>query len=201
MSRVATSPGRPLQRPATRGAGRPGREPGLIRLAGAAAFTHRRSLLLALVVGGGFGVVAWNALLSQTGRHPAPMFGPKPAEIVRRTEAAAPPLPVARPKPAVAAPAADTPTRTGSTSADSIGDLIRAADAPAAKPEPVRAVAAAQRALSKLGYGTLKPDGMLGQGTRAALERFERDRSLPVTGALGPRTAKALGSQSGIAIE
>ena len=49
-------------------------------------------------------------------------------------------------------------------------------------------MAAAQRALTKLGYGTLKSDGAIGPGTRQAIEKFERDRRLPVTGDLNSRT-------------
>ena len=73
-----------------------------------------------------------------------------------------------------------------------------AARAPA---EPHRPVAAAQRALAKLGYGPLKADGVLGEGTRQAIERFERDRRLAVTRDLAPRTLKELSAQSGVAIE
>ena len=45
-------------------------------------------------------------------------------------------------------------------------------------------------AASKLGYGPLKSDGVFGHGTRQAIEHFERDRRLPVTGELDPRTVR-----------
>jgi peptidoglycan hydrolase-like protein with peptidoglycan-binding domain len=39
-----------------------------------------------------------------------------------------------------------------------------------------------QEALAKAAYGPLLADGLLGQQTRVAIERFQRDRDLPVTG-------------------
>jgi hypothetical protein len=92
----------------------------------------------------------------------------------------------------------------GKPSRDAIGELIRAGE-PGLRPianvgDPGR-VAAAQRALIKLGYGPLKPDGVMGLGTRQALERFEKDRRLPVTGELAARTVRDLAAQSGIAVE
>nr|WP_255616509.1 peptidoglycan-binding domain-containing protein [Microvirga puerhi] len=54
-----------------------------------------------------------------------------------------------------------------------------------------------QRALAKLGYN-VKPDGLMGSETRQALERFERDRHLPVTGEFGGRTLRELTSLAGL---
>jgi len=165
-----------------------------------------------LAVAAAASAVALNALTFQTRRHPAPLFTPKtgaaaPAPI------AAPPLPPARPV-APPAPAAVAPlpqpalTKPLASPRDPIGDMIRAGDGasgaarPAeAKADQQRPVAAAQRALTKLGYGPLKADGVMGEGTRQALERFERDRRLAVTRDLSPRTARELSAQAGIAIE
>ena len=58
----------------------------------------------------------------------------------------------------------------------------------------------AQKALSKLGYGPIVVDGILGAATRQAIEKFEREKNLPVTGALQDRTARKLAALSGIAI-
>ena len=94
---------------------------------------------------------------------------------------------------------------------DPIADIIRSADttgsAPAAtrpteaRGEPQRIVAAAQRALVKLGYGPIKVDGVFGYETSQAIERFERDRRLATTGELGPRTVRDLTAASGIRVE
>jgi peptidoglycan hydrolase-like protein with peptidoglycan-binding domain len=47
----------------------------------------------------------------------------------------------------------------------------------------------------------LKIDGLAGQETRLAIERFEREQKIPVTGELGPRTLRELSARSGMAIE
>ena len=96
----------------------------------------------------------------------------------------------------VATPSRPPPAR------DPIGDLIRAGETgSAAAKDSLAKVIAAQRALTKLGYGPIKNDGVIGPGTRQAIERFERDRKLAVTGELSPRTARALAAQSGIALD
>jgi peptidoglycan hydrolase-like protein with peptidoglycan-binding domain len=41
----------------------------------------------------------------------------------------------------------------------------------------------------------------MGPGTRQAIERFERDRRLPVTGEFTPRTVRELTAASGISVE
>ncbi|MDP4021765.1 peptidoglycan-binding protein [Methylobacterium sp. NEAU 140] len=162
------------------------------------------------------GLVCVNALGYQTGRHPAPILPKVPAkEIAAREpgkEAAARAAPS---EPVRVIPQAEAAPKPAAR--DAIGDLIRSEETTAsvtprqpAKP-PVReaakpdsksaakpdaagseaSVLRAQRALAKLGYA-VKADGALGPGTRAALERFERDRKLPVTGEASGRTLRAL---------
>lgn len=149
------------------------------------------------------GAVALNAL-SQPTRHPAPLFGRVSARIEspRRPDPA--PLPVPRPEPAqlaAAAAAPETPLRGG---ADPIGALIRG-EPP--KPLEIKAdssrVQLVQKALTRLGYGPLKADGQMGATTRGAIEQFERDQKLPVsgTGGVGTRTVRQLAAMSGTPIE
>jgi len=60
-------------------------------------------------------------------------------------------------------------------------------------PDPKKAVAAtAQKALSKLGYGKLTADGVVGPGTRRAIEAFQRDKGLTVTSEFDASTLKKL---------
>lgn len=59
-------------------------------------------------------------------------------------------------------------------------------------PKPDPTVIRVQRALAKLGYGPLKDDGLMGPGTKAAIEKFERDRKLPVKGEAAGPTLRAL---------
>ena len=47
---------------------------------------------------------------------------------------------------------------------------------------PSKQVLAIQRALADFGYGQIKPTGVYDPDTKAAIEKFERDRRLPVTG-------------------
>ena len=193
----------------------PRRHSGSAAAAGArrllAAALQRPGLLLGgLTIASAATAIVVNALGFQSARHPAPIFtkAERATTPARTTEppAVLPPVPPTRPF-SVNSTAAlqQTPARVGSR--DPIADIIRGSDLAGnaslagRAPEPQRQVAAAQRALLKLGYGPLKTDGILGQGTRQAIERFERDRRLTPTGELGPRTARELSAQSGIRME
>jgi hypothetical protein len=80
---------------------------------------------------------------------------------------------------APARPPAPIPTATRN---DPVGDLIISS----------RRVAAVQRALTEYGYGQLKPTGTAGSDTQAAIQKFERDRKLPVTGQVSDRLTREL---------
>jgi len=100
---------------------------------------------------------------------------------------------------------------------DPIGDLIStpkppaeipvvaAPTQPAAAPQVASAgsnrLMAVQRALTDFGYGQIKPTGAMGPETQAAIERFERDRKLPVTGKLSDQMLRELAAVTGRAIE
>jgi hypothetical protein len=179
-----------------------------------------------LILAGASAAITVNALGLQTGRHPAPLFSTgrlafeHPLPPAR--PAAAPP-PAASVLPAAAAvptpPARTTFAQSSSADAinlsraasadgpkparDAIGDLIRASEpaSQAAATGDAARVARAQAALTKLGYGALKPDGVMGAGTRQAIERFEKDRKLPATGDLGARTMRELAVQSRLPLD
>ena len=164
---------------------------------------RRRPALVAGVLAtlGCSGAVAYNAL-TQPGRHPAPLFGRSvPAvEPPRRAELAVAPLPVPRPDPVTTA---STPTiePPAVRPADPIGSLIRTGETKPAERSETNRVVAAQKALTRLGYGPLKADGQVGATTRGAIEQFERDQKLPPTGTLAPRTTRQLASMAGMPIE
>jgi hypothetical protein len=61
-------------------------------------------------------------------------------------------------------------------------------------------VMSAQRALQKLG-APVKPDGDYGAATRKAVEAFQRDNHLPVTGELNGKTRRALAARSGLPVD
>jgi peptidoglycan hydrolase-like protein with peptidoglycan-binding domain len=76
------------------------------------------------------------------------------------------------------------------------------APAPAASPAPAAArVVAVQRALAEFGYGQIKTTGVFDPATKAAVEKFERERRLPVTGKLSDRLMKELASVTGRPLE
>ena len=62
-------------------------------------------------------------------------------------------------------------------------------------------VLAVQRALAEFGYGQIKPTGVVDADTRAAIERFERERRLPITGQVSDRVARELASITGRPLE
>ena len=74
-----------------------------------------------------------------------------------------------------------------------------AAGAPAPATDPAPRIVAAQKALMKLGY-VVKADGIMGAGTRKAIEIFEQSRKLPVTGDLSARVMRELSALSGVAV-
>jgi hypothetical protein len=64
-----------------------------------------------------------------------------------------------------------------------------------------RRVAAVQRALTEYGYGQLKPTGTVGSDTQAAIQKFERERKMPVTGQVSDRLVRELAAMIGRPID
>ena len=64
-----------------------------------------------------------------------------------------------------------------------------------------RRVAAIQCALTEYGYGQLKPTGTVGADTQAAIQKFERERKMPVTGQVSERLVHELVAVIGHPIE
>jgi peptidoglycan hydrolase-like protein with peptidoglycan-binding domain len=62
---------------------------------------------------------------------------------------------------------------------------------------PSRQLVAIQRALSDFGYGPLKATGIYDTDTRAAIERFERDRKIPITGQVSERLTREIVATTG----
>ena len=167
-----------------------------------------------------------NALFLQAGRHPAPMFG---SATALPTVAMLPANHLPKPRP-LEADASQPESRTAADArvadprlADPLGGLMKATSAaPTVQtniPRPPmaipvshvdgtagsgagsRRVAAVQRALTEYGYGQLKPDGVAGSDTQAAIQKFERARKLPVTGQVSDRLMRELAAMIGHPIE
>ena len=88
-------------------------------------------------------------------------------------------------------PASASATTTASAAPpprnDAIGDMLSSS----------RRVLGLQRALAQYGYGQIKPTGIVDADTRAAIEKFERERKLPVTGQPSERVARELAGLTG----
>jgi peptidoglycan hydrolase-like protein with peptidoglycan-binding domain len=88
---------------------------------------------------------------------------------------------------------------TGQPSPRLLGALRKSLPAPAA-PAPVstQKVMNVQGVLQKLGYGPIEADGVFGEGTRAAIRRFEATRGLPQRGEITPALLRELSKVSGL---
>jgi Putative peptidoglycan binding domain len=64
-----------------------------------------------------------------------------------------------------------------------------------------RRVAAVQRTLTEYGYGQLKATGTMGPDTQVAIQKFERERKLPVTGNVSDRLVRELSTMIGHQID
>lgn len=90
---------------------------------------------------------------------------------------------VAKPVAATAAPAPPT--------TDPIAKLIA----------PSKRIVSIQRALADFGYGQIKATGVYDPETRSAIEKFERDHRLPVTGQISDRFVRELAAMTGRPLE
>jgi hypothetical protein len=172
-----------------------------------------------------------NALFLQSGHHPSPMFGSvavMPAPALASASPLPRPRPLeadvmpAEPKPASEPRLASEPKPAEPRPADPLTNLVKATSAaPVASssalrpPAPIpvashaetlastgsRRVAAVQRALTEYGYGQLKPTGTVGSDTQAAIQKFERDRKIPVTGQMSDRLVRELAAMIGHPID
>jgi peptidoglycan hydrolase-like protein with peptidoglycan-binding domain len=69
------------------------------------------------------------------------------------------------------------------------------------RPQPSKRVLALQRVLAEYGYGQIKPTGLIDVETQTAIEKFERERKLPVTGQPSDRVARELAALTGRPLE
>jgi hypothetical protein len=188
-----------------------------------------KDMVAGLIAFAACSAIVANALFLQTGQHPSPMFGTavhfgasNPLPRPRPVEAD-----VAVSEPKLAEPRLAEPRLIEPRASDPLGNIIKATSgsplsstpmttAPpvanvARPPAPIpaapvqitgsRRVAAAQRALSENGYGQLRATGTIGADTQAAIQKFERERKMPVTGQMSDRLVKELTIVTGHPIE
>jgi hypothetical protein len=158
-------------------------------------------------------IIVVNAIFLQSGVHPAPFFANPAAQapanrltalspIAPNSQSPTPPRMIDM-APVRAAPAARTQAATSARRNDPIGDLIGTSTAPSstASVGSSARIIAVQRALSEFGYGQLRPSGTLDEPTSAAIQKFEADRKLPVTGRLSDRLLSELATMTGRPIQ
>jgi peptidoglycan hydrolase-like protein with peptidoglycan-binding domain len=123
------------------------------------------------------------------------LYGPKTDTAIRDFEEAAGLRPSAEPNDALLRAIAQSSVKPKPTAAparrDPIAELLA----------PNRRVIAVQRALAAYGYGQIKPTGIYDSDTRAAIERFERENKLPVTGKISDQLARNIATMTGRPLE
>ncbi len=130
-------------------------------------------------------IIVVNAVILQTGSRPAPFVAN-----------AAPPAPAA-PGTTLAPPpvhGAETPRASQTAAAprnDPIAQLINMS----------ARIMKVQRVLSDYGYGQIRLTGVLDRPTAEAIERFEREHNLPVSGAISDRLMSELAVMVGHPLE
>jgi len=87
--------------------------------------------------------------------------------------------------------AAQGQARNTAWRSDPIADLIG----------PSRRIMALQRALSDFGYGQISPSGTVDPQTNLAIERFEREHRMPVTGQVSERLVREIAVMTGRPLE
>ena len=161
-------------------------------------------------------------VMSATGSvTPSPLPRPRPVEATIKP-AEAPPSEPKLAEPRLAEPKLSEPKFVEPKSADPLGNLVKATSAlpvaPSSVPRPPtpipvssraetivgsgsRRVATVQRVLTEYGYGQLKPTGTVGSDTQAAIQKFEREHKVPVTGQMSDRLVRELSAMIGHPID
>jgi peptidoglycan hydrolase-like protein with peptidoglycan-binding domain len=78
---------------------------------------------------------------------------------------------------------------------------VTASIPPAEQPSRAARILAVQRVLDKLGYGPLRLNALSDSETRAAVERFERDRGLKPSGAVSEALVRELSAFAGTPLQ
>jgi peptidoglycan hydrolase-like protein with peptidoglycan-binding domain len=138
--------------------------------------------------------------LSRRGLYDGPVdgtVGAKTDSAIRDFETAAKLKPSSEPNEELLRAIMRAPLKTEATApkapvrSDPIAELIA----------PSQRVIAVQRALNDFGYGPVKSTGNYGAETISAIQKFERDRKLPVTGQISPRLLRELAALTGRPLE
>jgi hypothetical protein len=148
-------------------------------------------------------VIIVNAVFLQAGAPQAP-FVAAPAQPAAAADTQAKGVIQGTLKPADLAPAHTVPAQRQ----QQVASVPLPAPAPARRNDPIAdligpspRIAAVQRVLSEYGYGQVKPTGMLDNATSEAIEKFERDRKLALSGRVSDKLVSELSAMTGHPIE
>ena len=149
------------------------------------------------------GAILINAVYRQPGPHPAPIFSLKPRPVASEPAGGVVPAqPHIRPDRLVS-------TKPEAAARARVDSVPAAAPKAPARPDPIaeliagpsQRVIAVQRALNDFGYGPVKATGIHGAETVSAIQKFERDHKLPVTGQISSRLLRELAALTGRPLE
>jgi hypothetical protein len=149
-------------------------------------------------------VIIVNAVFLQAGAQPAPFLA-APAQPAVAADTQVKPAVQGTLKPADLAPAHMASTQRQQQQVASVPLPV---SSPARRNDPIAdligpspRIAAVQRVLSEYGYGQIKPSGMLDIATSEAIEKFERDHKLALSGRVSDKLVSELGAMTGHPLE
>ena len=135
---------------------------------------------------------------------PDGLYGPKTDAAIRDFEHASGLKPSAQPNEALLQAIIRSPSKAAKGVTGSTPVLRPSAPPNDQMTEPAVAsprVIALQRALAEFGYGQIRSSGIVDADTQRAIERFEREHKLPVTGQVSDRVVRELAATTGRPLE
>ena len=136
-----------------------------------------------------------NAVFLQSYAHPAPFFDTPSKPLSGENPAAS--VSTLKPAEATRSMVPQRPVQAVSARRnDPIADLIGTQASP-----PTARVTAVQRVLSAFGYGQMRASGIVDEPTRSAIEKFESEHKMPVTGRVSDRLVTELAAMVGHSVE
>jgi Putative peptidoglycan binding domain len=140
-------------------------------------------------------VIVVNAVFLQSYAHPAPFFDTPSKSLSSENPAAS--VSTLKPAEATRSMVPQSPVHAVSVGRrDPIADLIGTQANP-----PSARVTAVQRVLSAFGYGQMRVSGTVDEPTRSAIEKFESEHKMPVTGRVSDRLLTELAAMVGHPVE
>ena len=132
------------------------------------------------------------------------LYGPKTDAAIRDFEQAAGLKPSTEPNEALLQAILRAPTKLAKESTagpSSARPMPAPSDSVVERAAASKRVIALQRALAEYGYGQIKASGTVDAETQTAIEKFERERKLPITGQISDRLVRELAALTGGPLE